>query len=225
MLRSLLIPAEIAVEVWADPDWRDALQNLVIAPADARGTVDHGSEGLLRDTDARRGLGIVDLDGETRWLKSAMFTIPHPILLQDLAELRELASDLDVRQTIDQLYRPVHAATAQQKKLKAIGDFAGGVFEQLNFATSLCRRLGYPVRGGYATSRVWEGESALEVRYFVGDEYPESETWTGELIFVDEQQRPVRIEQVGPVTFSEGMLMASAIYAKRKVEEDKEDES
>ena len=48
MLRSLLIPAEIAVEVWADPDWREALENLVIAPVDARGTVDHGSEGLLR---------------------------------------------------------------------------------------------------------------------------------------------------------------------------------
>ena len=154
-----------------------------------------------------------------------MFTIPHPILIQDLAELRELAADLEVRQTIDQLYRPVHESTAKQKKLKAINDFAGGVFEQLNFATSLCRRLGYPVRGGYATSRVWEGESALEARYFIGDEYPEAETWTGELIFVDDQQKPVRIEQVGPVTFSEGMLMAAAIYAKRKVDQDKEDEA
>ena len=82
-----------------------------------------------------------------------------------------------------------------------------------------CRRLGYPVRGGYATCRVWEGESPLEARYYVGGEYPEAETETGELVFVGFDQRAVAMRDVGPVTFSEGMRMAAAIYAKRKVEE------
>jgi hypothetical protein len=223
MLRSLIVPRAVASEVWADPDWRHALQNMVVAPADGRGRVDYAAAGLLREADAKRGLGIVDRDGESQWLKSAAFAVSHPILIPDLAELRELAADLGVQQTIDQLYRPVYQPTAKQKKLKAIDDFAGGVFEQLNFATSLCRRLGYPVRGGYATCRVWEGESPLEARYYIGDEYPEAETWTGELIFVDAEQRPVRIGEVGPVTFSEGMRMAAAIYAKRKVPKSEEE--
>ncbi len=223
MLRSLVVPRELAAEVWADPDWRDLLQNLVVVPADARGKADFAAAGLLRDIDAKSRLGIVDRDGESQWLKAPAFAVPHPILIPDLKELRELASDLGVQQTIDQLYRPVYGPTAEQKKLKAIGDFAGGMFEQLNFALGLCRRLGYPVRGGYATCRIWEGESVLEGRYYIGDEYPEAETWTGELIFVDTEQQPVRIGEVGPVTFSEGMQMAAAIYAKRKVEKSEEE--
>lgn len=223
LLRSLVVPRDLAAETWLDPDWRGALQNMVVAPADARGRVDYSAAGLLREADPRRGLGIVDLDGESQWLKSASFAVPHPILIGNLKELRELASDLEVQQTVDQLYRPIHEPTAQQKKLKAIDDFAGGVFEQLNFATSLCRRLGYPVRGGYATCRVWEGTSPLEARYHIGDEYPEAETQTGELIFVDAEQRPARIGDVGPVTFSEGVRMAAAIYAKRKVEKNEEE--
>jgi len=219
MLRSLIVPREVLAEVWIDPDWRDALQNLVIGPANARGKVDGTQAGLLRDVEPKRGIGIVDLDGESQWLKSAGFAVLHPILIPDLLELRELASDLGVEQTIEQLYRPVHEPTDEQKQSKAVLDYTNGVFEQLNFATGLCKRLGYPVRGGYATCRVWEGESPLEARYFVGDEYPESETWTGELLFVDSRQQPVRISEVGPVTFSEGVRMAAAIYAKRKVDE------
>ncbi len=225
MLRSLLVPRAVAAEIWKDPDWRASLQNLVVAPANARGTVDHAQEGLLRDVDAKRGLGIVDLDGESTWLKAPLFAVPHPILIQDLSELRELTADLELQQGVDQLYRPIHQPTDEQQKLKAIRDFAGGAFEQLNYATSHCRRLGYPVRGGYATCRVWEGRAALEARYYIGDEYPESETWTGELIFVNVRQQPVRIRDVGPVTFSEGVLMASAIFAKRKVDEAGESEA
>lgn len=225
MLRSLVVPRDVVTAVWPDSDWRDALRDLVVAPADARGKVDYAASGLLREVDAKRGLGVVDRDGESQWFKSAALAVPHPILIGDLRELRELAADLGVRQTVDQLYRPVYQPTAEQKERKSIGDFAGGLFEQLNFASGLCRRLGYPVRGGYATCRIWEGVSVLEARYYIGDESPESPTWTGELIFVDTAQRPVRIGDAGAVAFSEGMRMAAAIYAKRKVEKSEEPES
>ncbi len=49
-------------------------------------------------------------------------------------------------------------------------------------------------------------------------EHPEAETYTGELIFVDSDQKPLKIADVGRVTFSEGVRMASQIYAKRKVD-------
>lgn len=222
MLRSLVIPRELLTHVWPDPDWRELLSNLVVAPANAKGVIEFDQAGLLRDVDAKKGLGVVDIDGETNWLKGANALIPHPILIGSLSEFRELASDLSAEQSVDQLYRTVHEATLDQRDRKSIDEFSGGLFEQLNYAIGHCRRLGYPVRGGYATCQVWEGSNVLEARFYIGDEYPESETWTGDLIFVDREQQPVKIADVGPVTFSEGMRMASAIYAKRKVEQDKE---
>ncbi|TWU01631.1 hypothetical protein Pla100_13660 [Neorhodopirellula pilleata] len=225
MLRSLSVPREVVNEIWADPDWRSSLENLVVAPVDAKGKPNFEKTGLLKQVDAQRGLGVVDLDGETRWHKSPAMTVPHPILIADLEELRELASDLSITQTIDQLYRPVHQPTKDQAELKSINDYTEGMFEQLNFALSLCRRLGYPVRGGYATCRVWENDVMIEARYYVGDEYPEAETYTGPLVFVDANDKAVKIADLGPVTFSEGVRMASAIYAKRKVEESASEET
>ncbi|MGV3483045.1 MAG: DUF4132 domain-containing protein [Planctomycetaceae bacterium] len=218
MLRSLVIPREVIVKTWVDTAWRAALENMVIASATATGKVDLEHVGLLRDVDVSRGLGIVDVDGESKWLKGAGVAVLHPILIKELDDLRELASDLHAQQPIEQLYRPVYQPTKEQSMLTSIRDFEGGVFEQLNFALGACRRLGYPVRGGYATCKVWEGDHPLEARYYIGGEYPEAETETGELIFVNKRQQAVTIRDVGPVTFSEGVRMASAIYAKRKVE-------
>lgn len=223
MLRSLLIPRDVLQEVWPDANWRECLENLVIAPVDAHGQPDFESTGLLREVESKRGLGVIDLDGETQWHKSAAVMVPHPILIADLAELRELASDLSIKQTVDQLYRPVNQPTEGQKNLKSVNDYADGVFEQLNFALSHCRRLGYPVRGGYATCRIWENDTMTEARYYVGDEYPEAETYTGQLVFVDAGERAVKIGDLGAVTFSEGVRMAAAIYAKRKVEKSTEE--
>lgn len=219
MLRSLLVPAQIVHQVWPDPDWRTALENVVLAPANAKGDTDLEKMGLLKSVEEKKGLGIVDVDGESQWLKQPLVAILHPILIGDLDDLRELANDLKLEQAVEQLYRPVHKMKDDQRELRAIRDYEGGKFEQLNFALGACRRLGYPVRGGYATCRVWEGGSPLEARYYVGGEYPEAETETGELLFVGTDQTAVPMRDVGPVTFSEGMRMAAAIYAKRKVEE------
>lgn len=222
MLRSLAVPREILQQVWPDPDWRAAIENLVIATIDTSGDVDAHHMGLLRDVHETKGLGIVDADGESHWLKQSQIIVPHPILIDDLTGFRELASELGLKQVVDQLYRPVYPLLETHKELRAIDEFAGGKFDQLNFALGACRRLGYPVRGGYATCRVWEGETPLEARYYVGAESPEAETETGELIFVGPDQSAVPLGRVGQVTFSEGMRMAAAIYAKRKVEEQKE---
>jgi hypothetical protein len=218
MLRSLPVPCDVVRQVWPDPDWAGLVQNLVVTPADAHGKADATHTGLLRDVDAKKGLGVVDRDGETRWLASAQLLIPHPILIDGLAELREIAADMGFSQQIEQLFRPTFAATDEQKDTSRITDYSGGKFDQLNFATGLCKRLGYPVRGGYACCKVWENARPVEARYWVGADAPEAETYTGELIFVDSEQTPLKIASVGPVTFSEGVRMASQIFAKRKVE-------
>ncbi|MDP6448223.1 MAG: hypothetical protein QGG36_14710 [Pirellulaceae bacterium] len=93
----------------------------------------------------------------------------------------------------------------------------------LNHALGLCRRLGYRVRGGSAVCPVWEDGGLIEGRFWVGSDYPESESYTGELVFTDSSEKVLTLKNVGPVAFSEGMRMAAAIYAKRVVE-DKESE-
>jgi hypothetical protein len=218
MLRSLPVPCEVVRAVWPDPDWRDMLKNLVVTPLHTKGKANAEQTGLLRDVDPKKGIGVVDRDGETQWLKAGQILIPHPILIDGLDELREIATDMGFAPAIDQLFRPIFSPTREQKELSRIADYHGGRFEQLNFASSLCRRLGYPVRGGYACTRIWENARPMEARYWIGADAPEAETYTGELIFVDSDQKPQKIADVGGVTFSEGVRMASQIFAKRKVE-------
>ena len=50
-------------------------------------------------------------------------------------------------------------------------------------------------------------------------------TTTGDLTWVDDKQRPLAVVDVPPVAFSEGMRMASQIYAKRKVEDSEDDDA
>jgi len=220
MLRSLLVPCEVVRSVWDDPAWSEILRNLVVVPADAKGKTDASKGGLLREIDAKKGVGVVDRDGETRWSSAAQLLIPHPILIDGLDDLREIAVDMSFSQKLEQLFRPTFAPTKEQKELSRIVDFSNGRFEQLNFAGSACRQFGYPVRGGYACAKIWENATPVEARYWIGDESPESETYTGELIFVGEDEKPMRIADVGAVAFSEGVQMASRIYAKRKVEKE-----
>ncbi len=218
MLRSLPVPCDVVRAVWPDPGWAEMLRNLVVTPADARGKTDVTHTGILRHVDPTKGIGVVDRDGETQWISAVQILIPHPILIDGLDELREIAVDMGFTQAIEQIFRPTFAATKEQKELSQIGDFSNGRFEQLNFASALCGRLGYPVRGGYACSKVWENAKPIEARYWIGSDSPESETYTGDLIFVDSDQKPLKIAEVGRVAFSEGVRMATQIYAKRKVD-------
>src|SRR5262249_38136287 len=120
MLRSLPVPCDVVRAVWPDPDWSETLRNLVVTPVDAQGEANAAQTGLLRDVDPKKGLGVVDRDGETRWIGAAQILIPHPILIDGLEELREIAADLGFAQATEQLFRPVFAATKEQQELTRI---------------------------------------------------------------------------------------------------------
>jgi hypothetical protein len=219
MLRSLPVARLVLAEIWADPAWSGLLRNLVVCGVKSD-RLDQEESGFLRDVDAKKGVGIVDLDGETQWIQSESVALPHPILLEDLQDYRELSVELAFDQTLDQLFRQTWKPTAEQLEKSSIQEFSGGKFEMLNHVMGLCRRLGYRVRGGSATCPVWENGRLMEARYWIGADSPEYESYTGELLFTDDRERGVPIRDVGPVAFSEGMRMAAAIYAKRVVKED-----
>lgn len=218
MLRSVPTPAAVLRSIWPDESWRRALENAIVVPIAADGTREDDAAGFFRGVDDARGIGIVTVDGETVWSKATALAIPHPILLRELDDFRALALELGATQGIAQLLRETYvkpkdlAVTAT-----AIRDFNGGEFEQLNHALGLCRRLGYQVSGGSALTRVWENGKVAEARFWIGSEEPTASTETGELAWVNEEERAIPLGEVGAVAFSEGMRMANRVYAGRKI--------
>jgi hypothetical protein len=221
MLRSLPVPRAVLERVWEDPAWKRPLENAVVVVVDGHGKHDHGMAGLFRGVDARKGVGVVDLDGETAWLAAERVAIPHPILIPQLDGWRELVTQIGANQGISQLHRETYAKPADVAAT-TIDQFEDGKFAMLMHAVGKARSLGYKVRGGFAVCRAWDGEATSEARYWIGAESPDSETYTGSLSWVDDRERGVPIAQVGPVAFSEGMRMASSIYAARVVEKKEE---
>ena len=211
MLRSLPIPTPTLVNVWPDPDWSAPLTNLLVRAGD--------DYGYLREA-GEKGLGMVDMDGETFWRTPESVTIPHPILIPNLDEHREAITDLQMTQQTVQLFRECWPLPKEDKQ--QVSEFANGEFEQTLHAQGRARSQGYPVRGGYACCSVHHEGQVVEARYWIGSGSPEEPTETGELLWVDSKERPLTAFAAGPVAYSEGMRMASLIYAGRKVEKTEE---
>src|SRR6266511_2952766 len=114
MLSSMPVPAAVLAAARPGRARRRPIEHAVVANVgeDGRPSRD-ASLGFLRGVGDDGRLGIVDLDGETRWLDHAAVSIPHPVLLDDLDELREFAVELSVEQGIQQLLREVHARAAR----------------------------------------------------------------------------------------------------------------
>lgn len=216
MVRSLPVPLDVIGRVWPDPAWRAALRDLVVTDGDGQ------VAGFLRDADGR-GLGLVDLDGDTVRIAPDMVRIPHPVLLEDLEELREFAVELGVEQKAQQLFREVWQRPAgSDPEGTLVEQYAGGTFKELRFLHGRATSLGYRVRGGHSVCPVLEGGRAVEARIWIGDHDGWSDTETGPLSWTDTAGKTMTFGQVGPVAWSEGMRMAAALYAGRDTEDEEQ---
>ncbi|WP_327682472.1 DUF4132 domain-containing protein [Kitasatospora sp. NBC_00458] len=211
MVRSLPVPVAVVTAVWADEAWQEVLRDLVVTGPD--GSV----AGFLRGADAERGIGLVDLDGDTVRLTGDELRIPHPVLLDDLDELREFAVELGVSQQVQQLYREVWHRPADGTGT-SVDTYSGGRYGALRDLLGRCTRLGYRVRAGHAVLPVVEDGRALEARVWVGDYYEYDECETGSLSWAGPDGGVLPLAEVGPVAWSEGMRMAAALYAGRTIE-------
>lgn len=215
MVSSLPVPTALLARVWRDEAWRGALRDLAVVGDD-----DPDEVGFLRDATDAGELKVVNLDGETVRLSPRTVTLPHPVLLPDLDDVREFAADLDITQRVEQIHR---ATWTRPEDVKAsateVRDYAGGKFPSRFNLAARATGLGYRVSGGYATSRVRDGGRTVEAAVWIGEPYWEDESETGALSWHDEEGRAVRLGEVGPVAWSEGMRMAAALYAGRKIEE------
>ena len=217
MVRSLPVPLPVLVQLWPDPTWQEALTDLVVRPGD-----DPQAEvGLLRAVDGEQGLGLVTLDGDTVRVDVPTLTVPHPVLLPELAELREFVVDLGVEQVVPQLFREVWTRPVDADlRATAVTEWSGGRFQQLRHLTGRATSQGYAVRGGFATQKIFEAGNSVEAQFWVGSDSPDFEAETGELGWVDTDNRALPLAEVGPVAWSEGARMAARIHAGRTVDEE-----
>ncbi|MER6129229.1 DUF4132 domain-containing protein [Streptomyces sp. NPDC001795] len=224
LVRCLPVPAELLARVWPDTAWQTALRDLVVAPVDADGTADMERAGFLRDADPERGLGVVDLDGDSVRLDAQTVVIPHPVLLEDLEDLREFAAELGVEQAVAQLFREVWAKPEDlEDGAQEWGAYANARFDQLRHATARAASFGYRVRGGYVVCPLVEDGVALEAAYWLGEDYPEYEALTGGLEWRAGDGRRLPLREVGPVAWSEGVRMAALVHAGRVVKGEDEE--
>ncbi|WP_030712323.1 DUF4132 domain-containing protein [Streptomyces sp. NRRL F-2580] len=214
MVSSLPVPTGLLARVWPDEAWQHALRDMAVVGDDP------DEVGFLRDATASGELKVVNLDGETVRLSPRTVTLPHPVLLPDLDDVREFAAELAIVQRVEQIHRATWqkpdglTATATE-----VRDYAGGVFPTRFSLAARATALGYRVSGGYATCKVRDAGAGAEAAVWIGEPYYEDEMTTGALSWHDEDGRTVPLATVGPVAWSEGMRMAAALYAGRKIEE------
>lgn len=207
-LRSLPVPTVLLREVWADPSWRGQLTDLVVT--------DGAVTGFLRAV-GPSGLLVVDVDGETVEVTGESVRIPHPVLLEDLDDLRELAAELGVRQRFDQLFREVHRRPDDiDPAATEVTDHVGAVYERRAHVAARARSAGFDVRGSYAMVTIVEDGAEVAARMWIGEPYYE-ETSLEELSWTCEGGT-LALGEVGPVAWSEGVRMAAHLYAGRVIE-------
>lgn len=215
MVRSLPVPRAVIERVWPDPAWQAVLRDLVVTGAEGE------VAGFLRDAGPGRGLGLVDLDGDTVRIGPDLVRIPHPVLLEELDDLREFAVELGVEQRAQQLFREVwHRPAVLGTESTSVSDYSGGTYKELRFLAGRATQLGYRVRGGHAVCPVVEDGRSVEARVWIGDYESYYETETGPLEWSGTDGGTLNLGQIGPVAWSEGMRMAAALYAGRHIEEE-----
>ncbi|MDX6742780.1 DUF4132 domain-containing protein [Actinocorallia sp. A-T 12471] len=214
MVSSLPVPTALIGRVWADEAWRVALRDLAVLGDDP------DEVGFLRDATPDGELRVVNLDGETVRLAPETVTLPHPVLLPDLDDLREFAAELELTQRVEQIYRTTFAKpgdlapdAVEEKR------FSGGSYGSRFRLAARATSLGYKVSGGFASCGARDGAQTLDATMWIGEPYWDGDAETGALTFRNADGRAVKLVEVGPVAWSEGMRMASALYAGRNVEE------
>ncbi|MFK3978876.1 DUF4132 domain-containing protein [Micromonospora sp. NPDC050397] len=204
VVSSLPVPTALLARIWPDPGWQDALRDLVVLGDDPT------EPGFLRDVTDTGDLRVVNLDGETIRLSSASATLPHPVRLPDLTDLREFADELDINQRIEQLHRGTWSKPTDLKdRDTTINDFRGTSVP--NRLAARAATLGFRVAGSQVTCRVWEAGRTVEAAMWFDEDYWDSEATLGTLSWSVVDGPALRLTEVGPVGWSEGMRMATEL--------------
>ncbi|MET9778027.1 DUF4132 domain-containing protein [Streptomyces sp. NPDC006367] len=211
MVSSLPVPAALLAQVWPDEAWRTALCDIVVVGDRPEET------GFLRDVDGAGGLRVVNPAGETVRLTPRTVTMPHPVLLPGLEELRAFAAGSGIVQGVEQIHRATwHKPAVTDSGAVRVTEFAGAEYRSWFHLSARATSLGYQVSGNSVVARIRDAGRIVTASVGMSDPYTEDRAWTGDLAWRDQDgQRLLPPAEVGPVAWSEGMRMAAALHTGR----------
>src|SRR5262249_16869671 len=102
MISGESIPAEDLAWFVDDEVFATPLRGLIVRPAHAASSQ---SAGVLVSWDTERGLGLLPLDYDARWIGWTAIEILHPLKLADVIAWQELLLDLSLEQPLPQAFR------------------------------------------------------------------------------------------------------------------------
>ncbi|WP_432084108.1 DUF4132 domain-containing protein [Streptomyces sp. WAC 04229] len=211
MVSSLPVPTVLLGRVWPDEAWRAALRDIVVVG-------DHPDEaGFLRDAAGSGELRLAGPDGATVRLTPRTVTMPHPVLLPRLEELRRFAAESGVVQGVEQIHRRTWARPGGSgTTAHTVTEFAGAEYRSWFHLSSRATSLGYQISGSSVVDRIRDAGRVVTASVGMSDPFTEEKAWTGGLAWsVDDGRGQLPLAEIGPVAWSEGMRMAAALHAGR----------
>lgn len=199
MIRRASLSTDELAQLWADRAWADALSDLIVETVDGHdarpGSEQEVVRGFLSGVSAGRGIGVLGLDGSTRWIPRRRWTIVHPVQLSEPDAWRAAAAEFAVRQSVAQLDR---AWTVRDPALHRDSDTTAVLVGIASAGAPMHRKLPLWESGAWITADLRiEAESA-------------------ELSFIDANGRPMLLAAVGPIAWSEAVRAAALVDRLRR---------
>lgn len=203
MVRDLPAPVHLLCTLFDDPAWQRSLTHTVVMAVSEEGVADPATIGLLLGVDEQRGVHVLTLAREPRWIDARFVAVPHPLRIVELTALQELLRERGLSQGVQQLHRvvfgkpatlPADATRLHDLVTKPLGAHCAALAQH--------PALAFPVTDGAAVCVVRDRGALCEARY---------QLQTGDLRWFDPDGQARPLAEVGPIAFSEGVRMACAI--------------
>lgn len=206
-----------------DEAFAEYIKGLVVTPKDGSGS------GVIVGWDAARGLGLLPLDYDARWVGWLDVDVPHPSKLSDVAAWQDLLVDLGMQQSLVQIFREVKTVPAAQRQLFECTMLSN---RETRSAAGIERVLmddGWVTRRGHAkrsfSLREATGVVTVEAWFDYGEYYmPSDETTTGAFGVNDANGRPLRMSDVPAVLLGEIIRSLEVACAQAGAKKDDDDE-
>lgn len=191
--------------------------------------------GILLAWDAARGLGVLPMDYDARWLGWATVEVVHPMKLSDVTTWQDLLIDLGIQQELVQLFREVKNVPTAHRNLTESSMLSG---RETRSGSAIERSLmaeGWVTRRGMArrklSVRTGTGVVSVEAWFDYGEYYmPGEPTTTGSFGFTRvDTGKAFKFTEVPAVLVSEAIrsleLCLAQAGAKKDDDEAEEDEA
>ncbi len=227
------VPFSSAEIAWLvdDDAFAPMLKGLVVYP---EGRAENA--GLVLSWDKKRGLGVLPLDYDARWIGWQDVELAHPMKLGDVTPWQDLLIDLNLQQTLVQVFREIRNVPGSQRNSSESSMLAG---RETKAASTIERTLmadGWSVRRGMARRKLSVrrdgGVGTVEAWFDYGEFYmPADPTTTGSFGFYEPgSTKGIKFKDVPEVLLSEAvrsleMCLAQAGVKKAEASDEEGDEA